>query len=162
MKMEVESWIFLIAFRENIPRVSFFAMIGKAADRAHGRLKQPLHADGYGRKPLNRLGLRIRLGRTTDGGGEEAAKEIQDVLSGTDYRDGFLRLMQTMGGAVARISEQTETLNRHERRLDNQDGRLDGQDGRIEALKKELEEVRLQLATTQEHLQKRRKWWPFR
>jgi DNA-binding transcriptional MerR regulator len=83
----------------------------------------------------------------------EAVEDVQRVVDKADYRDGFLKIMQNVGESIARVTEQTQRIDRHEERMD-------GQDGRIAELEQQLESLRTELAAAKEQ-QDRRKWYQF-
>lgn len=84
---------------------------------------------------------------------EEAVEDVQKVSDDYHPRDHLLTIMQTMGQAVTKISEQDESLKSIQERQDGQNERLDELEKRtqeVHQLKQELDELKQQFAATQE------------
>jgi len=98
---------------------------------------------------------------------DEAVQDIKKALQGDTPRDTLLTVMQTMGQAVTKLSEQDERLDRQDETLKTLESKASVQDERLtelenkttefDLLKQQMESIQKQLESTSEALEQTKK-----
>lgn len=87
---------------------------------------------------------------------EEAVADVEKIVNRADYRNNLLTVMETVGQALVKITEQDATIQRHDGAITEiktaVDQRFSDADGRITELERTLSDVTKQLAEAQAEL----------
>lgn len=81
---------------------------------------------------------------------EDAVEDVKKAVEGDTPRDTLLTVMQTMGQAVTKLSDQEEKLIKHDERIKTVEERTE----EIEFLKQEIEVLKKELAAAREETKK--------